>query len=88
MDAASLALTGDLTIYQVQQVRDQLRQAWEQGVRRFDASALASLDAAGAQLLLSLHKTGSDQGQPVQWLGWSEPARQTLALLGLRLAEH
>lgn len=77
-------LSGDLTIYQVQAVRDELRQAWDAGSRQFDATGLSSLDSAGAQLLASLHKTAQQQEQPIRWVGWSAAAQDTLNLLGLK----
>lgn len=76
--------TGDLTIYQVQEVRDRLRDAWSQGVRRFDARQLTRLDGSGLQLLVSLAKTAQANDEPIEWLGWSAEAQEVLQLMGLQ----
>lgn len=83
-DTPAFVLPEELTIYQVQALRDDLRQAWAQGTRQFDASGLNNLDTAGAQLLAALHKTAQEQQQPITWTGWSATAQETLQLLGLQ----
>lgn len=77
------AFTGDLTIYHVQTVRDQLRDAWAQGVRCFDTSQLTRLDGAGAQLLASLAKTAQQHQQAITWQGWPSDIEEVVQLLGL-----
>jgi anti-anti-sigma regulatory factor len=88
MADATFEFSGDLTIYQVQETRDRLREAWAAGVRCFDAQQLTGLDGSGAQLLVSLAKTAAAQKQAIVWQGWSSEAQEALQLMGLRkLAE-
>jgi anti-anti-sigma regulatory factor len=84
MSDATFEFSGDLTIYQVQETRDRLREAWASGVRRFDAQQLTSLDGSGAQLLVSLFKTAAANQQTIEWSGWSSEALEALQLMGLR----
>lgn len=88
MAEATFEFSGDLTIYQVQETRDRLREAWAAGVRRFDAQHLTSLDGSGAQLLVSLSKTAMAQQQALEWVGWSAEAQEALQLMGLRDLPH
>jgi anti-anti-sigma regulatory factor len=86
-DPTVFSLPADLTIYQAQAVRDQLRAAWDTGVRRFDLGAISTIDGAGAQLLASLQRDLAQSGSATDaWLGEPQPdVHLALRLLGVRL---
>lgn len=73
----------ELTIYQAQDMGNKLRDAWLNGTRAFDVSAITALDASGAQLLASLQKTAEQQHEAITWKGWTEEATDVLSVLGM-----
>lgn len=74
----------DLTIYQAQEAREQLRDAWAAGVRRYDLGQTVNLDTSGAQLLVALHKQAIAAGEPIEITAMATEAREMLALLGIK----
>ncbi len=87
-DTAVFALPAELTIYQAQAVRDELRAAWDSGVRRFDISGVSAIDGAGAQLLASVQRQCVDSQSAAQaWVGQPQAeVAAALRLLGIRLS--
>lgn len=75
----------ELTFHQVQEVRQELLLAFEQGIRRFDLGRVESFDSAGAQLLVALVKTAEAEGQGVEWDQLSIEVSQGLTELGLQM---
>lgn len=48
-----------------------------------DAGAVATLDAAGAQLLVAVARAAAARDQPLAWRAVSDAARAAIAALGL-----
>ncbi len=74
----------ELTFHQAREVREELLQAVEQGILRFDLGRVESFDSAGAQLLVALIKTVAARGQGVEWEQLSIEVSQGLTELGLQ----
>ncbi|MFC4278784.1 STAS domain-containing protein [Achromobacter aloeverae] len=87
MDARTLRLEGELTIYTAQEVRQRLSQALAADAEPeplcVDLSGVTELDTAGVQLLLAAHARAQAQQRELRLAGLAEPLREVIALLGL-----
>lgn len=72
----------ELTIYQVRDLRSAWLQAYAEGARGFDLSAVTEIDGAGAQLMASLAAYGKREADPVTFSSASAVVRELLELLG------
>jgi anti-anti-sigma factor len=80
---AVAAVSGELTIYHVAQVREELAGHLGRGVCRFDLSGVAELDSSGLQLLAALRNSVAQAGRQALFLQASDPVRAACALCGL-----
>jgi ABC-type transporter Mla MlaB component len=63
----SILLSGPITLYEVQAVRERVRTALSDGLPvRIDLTESGPWDVAGLQLLISCVRTGRSQNQPVR----------------------
>jgi anti-anti-sigma regulatory factor len=72
----------ELTIYQVRDLRSAWLQAYAEGARDFDLSAVTEIDGAGAQLMASLAAYGEREADPVLFTSASAVVQELLELLG------
>ncbi|WP_295475794.1 STAS domain-containing protein [uncultured Pseudomonas sp.] len=82
---ALLQAAGDLTIYEVQQAHEQLKEllAADAPAWQLDLSGIGELDSAGAQLLLALHQYLTEQGRPTEVVAASPSVMEMAGLLAL-----
>ena len=82
--APVLALTGELSIYQAQELKKTLLDAVQPGATlALDLSGVTALDTAGVQLLLLAQRTAQARQGDVRVTQPSAPVREVLALLRL-----
>ena len=81
---AKLALTGELTIYEAANLKNQMLASLNasQGLE-VDLSGITELDTSGVQLLLLLRHEAEVANKPLKWIKHSQPVSQVLTLLNL-----
>ncbi|OZI31498.1 hypothetical protein CAL29_26755 [Bordetella genomosp. 10] len=87
MDAQTLRLDGELTIYTAQEVRQRLSQALAPDAAPaplcVDLGGVTELDTAGVQLLLAARALAHARQRELRLGGLAAPLREVVALLGL-----
>lgn len=78
----ALAVGPELTVYQVAELRTLWLARYAGGLERIDLAAVAEIDGAGLQLLLSLCQLARRDGRPLSIVNPSDPVREALALIG------
>ena len=83
-----LMLEGDLTIYQVAQLKPQLQAALDEAQRarqavEIDLTACGECDGAGLQLILALARSAGESGLPLRLLHVPQAQRALLDMYGL-----
>ena len=73
--AGTYGVEPELTVYQVRDLRSAWLQAYADGARDFDLSAVTEIDGAGVQLLASLAAYGEREADPVRF---SDPSLSVL----------
>ena len=81
-------IDGELSIYQVANLKPQLQQALQQCKHaqlalEIDLSGMTECDGAGLQLLLSVSNSAGEYGLPIHLLGTSVAMNDLLAMYGL-----
>lgn len=78
------ALSDELTIYRVAQVREELLAALAGGARCFDLSRVTECDSAGLQLLLALRRSVQAAGGACRFEAVSDPVREAAAVFDVQ----
>lgn len=77
-----LQVQPELTVYQVAELQQSWRRAWDAGIEHFDLAAVTDIDGAGVQLLLSLHRSARTSRRPLHLLHAPAVVREALELIG------
>lgn len=80
--AGTYGVEPELTVYQVRELRSAWLQAYADGARDFDLSAVTEIDGAGAQLLAALARYGEREADPVRFIEPGEAVLELAQLLG------
>ncbi len=85
---AEVKISGELSIYQVAELKQQFQQALaqslhEQSALRLDMSEMSECDGAGLQLLLALGKSASEFEIPIQLEHAPSSMQEMLRMYGL-----
>ncbi|WP_233233829.1 lipid asymmetry maintenance protein MlaB [Bordetella sp. LUAb4] len=87
MDAQTLRLEGELTIYTAQEVRQRFLQALAAEAAPVplcvDLSGVTELDTSGVQLLLAARALAQTRQRQLRFGGLAAPLRDVIVLLGL-----
>jgi anti-anti-sigma factor len=79
-----LALAGDLTIHEAQELKSVLvRFVTESKAPEIDLLNVTAIDTAGLQLLLLIGREATRTGKTLKWLGFSLAVEELLELLNL-----
>ena len=80
---ASMLLDGDLTIYTVNEIKNDLAATMESSSKiDIDLSGISHIDTAGFQLLIAAKKTAEKKQLPVEIIKYSTEARNIFNLYG------
>ncbi len=83
----TLSLVGELDIYAVKSLYDEVRGALESGVvRRIDLQGVTAVDGAGLQLLMWLVGDAKRRGQPLAVEGAGGAVHETFSFFNWRAA--
>jgi anti-anti-sigma factor len=87
VDAGTIHLDGELTIYRAQELQQVLRTTLEAAADgaalRVDLSAVSEIDSAGVQVLIAARHSATAGGRSLQVEGVSPAVQEVVDLMGL-----